>query len=280
MKAYDRDIIINKLQELGISPKRSLGQNFLVGHSVIEKIIDCVKSFSPENIVEVGPGLGALTEPLMQMSAPLKVIELDRTFAKMWRERGLDVREGDALRMDWGAFQVNNATLVSNLPYQISSSLVVERSINPCGINNMVLMFQKEVAQRIVASPKTKEYGLLTVIAQACWEIRLVLEAGPNEFYPPPNVASRVLSFQRRPEIRGDFSKFLNLVKTGFAQRRKLLLSNLKPIYSATGSQREQWEVLLISLGYKSGVRAEEVSVADWLTLYRQFIDLGKTDGH
>ncbi len=276
MRDYDRELAIKKLHALGISPKRSLGQNFLIGRSVIEKIIDHMKGLSPKSLVEVGPGLGALTEPLMEMSTSLMVIELDRVFAEMWRKKGLKVSEGDALRVNWKSFQLQDATLISNLPYQISSSLVVDRSVNPYGIQNMVLMFQKEVAQRIMASPKTKEYGLLTVIAQACWDIRMLLEVGPNEFYPSPNVASRVLSFQRKAEIQGDLLKFLNLVKTGFAQRRKLLLSNLKPIYAATNSRREQWEVLLISLGYTPGVRAEEISVQDWWALYNRFFDSGK----
>ena len=276
MKDYDKEVIIKKLHEMGISPKRSLGQNFLVGRSVIERIIANVKSHNPTSIIEVGPGLGALTEPLMEMGVPLTVLELDRTFAEMWRSKGLEVREGDALRMNWESFQMKNATLVSNLPYQISSSLVVERSIHPYGVDNMILMFQKEVAQRIMAAPRTKEYGLLTVIAQLCWKVQNVLEAGPNEFYPPPNVASRVLSFQRRPQIQGDLSNFLTLVKTGFAQRRKLLLSNLKPLFGPTGSSKDQWEIQLISLGYKPGVRAEEVSVAHWWALYQRFMDSGK----
>ena len=274
---YDKDLVIKKLHQMGISPKRSLGQNFLVGRSVIDRIVANVKSHNPTSIVEVGPGLGALTEPMMELGVPLMVLELDRTFAELWREKGLEVREGDALRVNWESLGLKNATLVSNLPYQISSSLVVERSIHPSGVENMVLMFQKEVAQRLVARPQTKDYGLLTVIAQLCWKIQKVLEAGPNEFYPPPNVASRVLSFQRRAEIQGDLSKFLTLVKTGFAQRRKLLLSNLKPLYGPTGTSKDQWEIQLISLGYKPGVRAEEVSVAHWWALYKKFMDSGKS---
>lgn len=271
MKDYEKDKVIQKLHLLGISPKRSLGQNFLIGKSVIERIIASVKTLNPSMILEVGPGLGALTEPLQQLGVPLSVIELDRTFAEMWKQKGLKVREGDALRLDWESLGLKDAVLVSNLPYQISSSLVVERSIDPQGVKAMVLMFQKEVAQRITATPKGKEYGLLTVIAQAFWQVQNVLEAGPNEFYPPPNVASRVLRFQRRPEMGGDLTNFLEFVKTGFAQRRKLLLSNLKPLYGKTRTTKEQWEIQLISLGYTPGVRAEEVSVDHWLTLYKKF---------
>jgi 16S rRNA (adenine1518-N6/adenine1519-N6)-dimethyltransferase len=266
-----KEQVIRKLQELEVSPKRSLGQNFLIGPTVIARILKKVELFNPESLVEVGPGLGALTEGLIRMQRPFFVLELDRVYSQYWRDRNVDVKEGDALRFNWIDWKLQSACLVSNLPYQISSSLVIDRSIEPAGVSSMVLMFQKEVAQRLVAQPKSKQYGLLTVIAQAAWSLENVLEAGPNEFYPPPNVASRVLSFSRRPDANGLGPPFLQLVKFGFSQRRKLLLSNLEPVYKMTGVDRNAWEVQLASRGYLPTVRAEEVQVDHWIELYRHF---------
>src|SRR5690606_35924679 len=137
-------------QELGILAKRSLGQNFLVSDVVIERIISQVREFQPENLIEVGPGPGALTYFLRQMNAPLTLIELDHVIAEYWRKQGMEVLEEDALRLDWKKFYHGTKTVfVSNLPYQISSSIVIERSMENIGVEHMVLMFQKEVAQRI-----------------------------------------------------------------------------------------------------------------------------------
>ncbi|MCB0406987.1 MAG: ribosomal RNA small subunit methyltransferase A [Bdellovibrionales bacterium] len=272
MKEYEKEKVLKQLQILNVSPKRSLGQNFLIGTGVIEKIIQRVQSLKAESLVEIGPGLGALTEHLLMLSIPLKVIELDRIFAGYWREKQLDVREGDALQMDWGSLNLKNACLVSNLPYQISSSIVVDRTVQPFGVESMVLMFQKEVAQRIIAQPKSKQYGLLTVIAQAGWDIETVLEAGPNEFYPPPNVASRVLLFKKKASIINNFESFLGFVKAGFAQRRKFLLSNLKEILSKNKVNRHEAEIYLLSLGYTSTVRAEELTVEHWQQFFNKFV--------
>lgn len=228
-----RERILERLREWGADgPKRSLGQNFLVADHVVEKILFAARSEPYSAIVEVGPGLGALTEDLLTLEKPLTLIELDRRFSVAWRAReGVRVFEADALKLDWRELDLPARSLfVSNLPYQISSSLVIERSLSPAGVTRMILMFQKEVAQRIAAQAGTKEYGLLTVMAQAFWETQTVCDAGPRDFFPPPNVSSRVLQFRERKdsmpmEAREGFLKF---VKAAFSHRRKLLFRNLE----------------------------------------------------
>jgi len=250
------------LAALGASPKRALGQNFLVSEHVIEKILTQARSFQAEYIIEVGPGLGALTESLLKMTPNLHVIELDSAFAANWREQGLNVTEQDALHVDWSKLLQNKKTLfVSNLPYQISSSIVIERCLGPDCIYAMILMFQKEVAQRIMASPKTSEYGLLSVIAQASWNVRTLLEAGTKDFYPSPKVASRVLVFERK-EIDFDPNVLLKVVKAAFAQRRKMLTKNLLALNSQV-----DWEKVLIALGLNPKARAEELAPKDYIAL-------------
>lgn len=271
MSARDR---LNSVQEqLGISSKKSLGQNFLVSDVVIDRIIEAVKNFKPEALIEVGPGPGALTYFLRQMNLPLQLIELDREMAQYWREQELPVIEEDALRIDWAQFhdRTKKTTFVSNLPYQISSSIVIERSIENEGPENMVLMFQKEVAQRIRAAAQSDAYGLLSVIAQTFWKVETVTDAGPRDFDPPPRVASRVLAFTRREVPFKRRKSFLNFVKAGFAQRRKLLKKNLKDLCHQKNVVEADLIKWIQELGFKETARAEELSPEQFVKLYLKF---------
>ncbi|AHI04950.1 dimethyladenosine transferase [Bdellovibrio bacteriovorus W] len=261
------------LEELGILAKKSLGQNFLISDTVIERIINQVKEYKPEALIEVGPGPGALTYFLQQMNLPLHIVELDRVIAEYWREKGLTITEGDALRLDWKTLIPSHqrTVFVSNLPYQISSSIVIDRSMDTEGVAAMVLMFQKEVAQRIRAQAKTEFYGFLSVIAQSFWDIHTVSDAGPRDFDPPPKVASRVLGFTAKDKGISQRKDFLTFVKAAFAQRRKLLKKNLSSLYSQKGVTEEQLIGWLIEMGLKETARAEELSPEQFLVLYKKF---------
>lgn len=277
-----RERILQRLEELGQGgPKRSLGQNFLISDRVVEQILFAVRSEPCSQMIEVGPGLGAITEDLLQLGKSLTVVELDRRFADYWRERsGRDgaptrVVEADALQLDWRELALPDKTLfVSNLPYQISSSLVIERCLEPAGVTRMILMFQKEVAQRIAARSGTKDYGLLTVLAQTFWETQTVCEAGPRDFYPPPNVASRVLQFRRRKVAwiesgEGTAAGFLAFVKAAYSHRRKLLIRNIEGTYF--GGDRDvlpKLEALFASRGLLATARAEELDPEAMVGLY------------
>lgn len=265
------------LAETGLAAKKSLGQNFLISDTVIARIHEEVERLKPEALIEVGPGPGALTEGLLQRNLPLTVIELDRTMAAYWRDKGLNVLEEDALKVDWAKLHTHPRTvLVSNLPYQISSSIVIERCLDEEPLAGMVLMFQKEVAQRLRATPSTEAYGMLSVIAQNFWEMKLVSEAGPRDFLPPPKVASRVLGFRPLPHPVLPRKGFLDFVKGAFSQRRKLLKSNLS---TWMGSRRIPVEKLLAKLaafGLKETARAEELSPAQMRELYEHLDRTGK----
>lgn len=267
--SQSRERLEKTLQELGILAKKSLGQNFLVSDLVIERIINQVKEFAPEALVEVGPGPGALTYFLREMGVPLSLIELDRVIAAYWRDQGLQVIEEDALKLDWSQFYSDKKLVfVSNLPYQISSSIVIDRSLEENGPEHMVLMFQKEVAQRIRASAKTEHYGLLSVIAQTFWKTTMVTEAGPRDFSPPPRVASRVLAFSKIPTEVKDRERFLKFVKAAFAQRRKLLKSNLSGLLNQKTLTEDQLVNWLTEMGFKETARAEELSPLQFVRLY------------
>lgn len=259
------------LNETGVDAKRSLGQNFLISDSLIQKILQAARDEDCAQIIEIGPGPGALTEGLNDLQNKLILIELDSFFAKYWRERNYQVIEADALKLNWNQFFGPSSTiLVSNLPYQISASLVIERCLDKMGLQTMILMFQKEVAQRILAKKESKEYGLLSVMAQTFWNIHKLADAGPRDFLPPPKVASRVLHFSRKPNKLDEVKsreKFLVFVKAAFAHRRKLLRSNLLALGKDANWIAKKFESLNIS----ENARAENLTPETFVDLFLSF---------
>lgn len=269
---------LNKALELiGIEAKKSLGQNFLVNDVVIDRIIKAAAELKPTNLVEIGPGPGALTELLLELKVPMTLIELDSQVANYWRSNSngniSKVLEEDALKLDWRPLIGEGETvLVSNLPYQISSSLVIDRSLDQQPLRAMVLMFQKEVAQRIRAKESTDHYGMLSVVAQTFWKIETVTEAGPGDFSPPPKVASRVLRFYRNdnPQIQNR-SEFLKLVKNAFQQRRKLLKANLSTYLGSRNIPQSELIQWLTEKKLKETARAEELSPQLFIEMSHRF---------
>jgi 16S rRNA (adenine1518-N6/adenine1519-N6)-dimethyltransferase len=256
---------IKDLMELmGRGSKRSLGQNFLVNSGKIDLIIKYVQDAKPQAILEIGPGLGALTHKLLKVFPKIKLIELDHQFAQYWTQQGAAVVMADALKVDWSELQLENALLVSNLPYQISSRVVVDRSIDPQGLVTMVLMFQKEVAQRLIAKPSTEHYGLLSVIAQTFWNLETLSELGPNDFFPPPKVASRVVAFERKKDIATTAPKaFLTFVKQCFSHRRKFLRNNIGNLCSG-----EEFSRVMLEMKLSEKVRPEELSWSQYCEMF------------
>ncbi len=158
--------VLERIKQFSVEAKKSLGQNFLINDRVIEKIILQVTKLKPTSILEIGPGLGSLTDELEKIGVDFQLLELDRKFVEYWKSRNLNVIECDALHWDWHNWQGDGRVLVSNLPYQISSSLVIDRSLDENPPDFMILMFQKEVAQRIRAQFDTSDYGMLSVVSQ------------------------------------------------------------------------------------------------------------------
>ncbi len=249
-----------RAQQLSHTAKKSLGQNFLISDHVIQKIIESANETGEKNLIEIGPGLGALTDFLVLNHENYTAIEMDHSLSEYWKDQGLSVVEGDALRIDWSNLTGN--LLVSNLPYQISSSIVIDRCINPFKIQTMILMFQKEVAQRIRAKEKTDAYGMLSVIAQEFWDIETVCDAGPKDFDPPPKIASRVLKFKQRTSEITNRSHYLQFVKSCFQQRRRILKSNLP------SSMTENLMKWIENKKLSDKVRVEELSPVQIRELY------------
>jgi len=257
--------IVALMSEFQIEPKKSLGQNFLISDHVINKILERVKKLEADSIIEVGPGLGALTMGLRELQKPTLLIELDSKFAQYWRTQGMEVIEVDALQWDWSQLSLpRKRAFVSNLPYQISSSIVIDRTLDD-QVDAMVLMFQKEVAQRLKAHTSAENYGMLSVYIQTFWHLETLLEASSGDFLPPPKVASRVLVFSKIASSVENRAQYLKFIKASFIQPRKLLVSNL---IQGTGLSREKIMNGFEQLGLKDKIRAQEISVKQFIALY------------
>jgi 16S rRNA (adenine1518-N6/adenine1519-N6)-dimethyltransferase len=267
---------MSTLEKLGASPRKSLGQNFLHDNNLARWIVDRLELQPGEHVVEVGPGLGALTEwlPLDRVSATL--LEKDRLFASFLQERfsglSLEVRLGDALQYDKRAlFCKGEVKLVGNLPYYVSTALLFHFSAEPCPISRMVLTVQKEVGDRLTASPRSGEYGSLSVLLQRRWQIKRLRVLAPSVFLPRPEVDSLVIELsKKRPEDVPEISErwFEKVVKAGFSERRKKLTNTLSKLVPSRAAEEA------LAAGGQSGLaRAEELSPEAWVNLAKHLGD-------
>jgi 16S rRNA (adenine1518-N6/adenine1519-N6)-dimethyltransferase len=264
---------MSTLEKLGASPRKSLGQNFLHDNNLARWIVDRLELQPGEHVLEIGPGLGALTEwlPLDRVSATL--LEKDRLFAPFLQERfggpSLEVRLGDALQYDKRAlFCKGEVKLVGNLPYYVSTALLFHFSAEPCPISRMVLTVQKEVGDRLTASPRSGEYGSISVLLQRRWQIKRLRVLSSSVFLPRPEVDSLILELsKKRPEDVPEVSEqwFEKVVKTGFSERRKKLTNTLSKIVPARAAEEA------LAAGGLSGLsRAEELSPEAWVDLAKR----------
>jgi 16S rRNA (adenine1518-N6/adenine1519-N6)-dimethyltransferase len=266
--------IISLLDSLGASPRKSLGQNFLHDKNLARWIVEKLEIKSGDHIVEIGPGLGALTQEITQYGVSATLLEKDRAFVKYLRERfegpNIEVIEGDALEYDTRVEFLRPPTkIVGNLPYYLSSALLFHFTADPCPFERMVLTVQKEMAERLSASPGSKEYGSLSVIVQRQWQVTRLKTLPPSVFLPQPQVDSVVLLLNRRTpgELEEtDAAKFSELVKAGFSERRKQV-RNLLGRYG----DAERIEAALLAAALPLTARAEDISLNRWIQILNFF---------
>jgi len=253
---------------LPVTPKRDLGQHFLVDENVLG-VIGRLAALMPEDVVlEIGPGLGVLTSFLAERVGRVHAVELDRTLEPHLRARvsgyeNVDLRFADALRIDLAALGPAPEKLVSNLPYSIATPLLVE-SLD--GLPSVVLwcvMIQREVADRLFARPSTKAYGAVSVLIQLAAERTGFHPVSRNVFRPRPNVDSALVAFRRRPLPRS-FGAVKALVNAAFAHRRKTLGNSLE---LAGLASRESTASALAALGRRSDARAESLEPIEFVAL-------------
>lgn len=233
--------LIHMLKMCGLHPKKGLGQNFLADESVAERIAEAAASHMPSRFVEIGPGVGSLTRPLLTRTQQLWAIEQDAALIPVLRTRTeglgvLEIEQGDALLVPfraWADRLGGPLTIVANLPYHISTPLLFHLLEQGDAIGAMILMFQKEVADRIAAQPNSKAYGILSVHTQLWMAVEPLFDVPPRAFYPVPKVDSCVVRLVRRAAPLAqvvDPLFFRQVVRAAFGQRRKTLLNALKTV--------------------------------------------------
>ena len=243
--------------------RKRFGQHFLTDGAVIDQIVQTIAPLPGDAMVEIGPGLAAMTQPLVERLGHLNVIELDRDLALRLRQHPqLSVTEADVLNVDFTALatslQTQQLRVVGNLPYNISTPILFHLLDHVAVVKDQHFMLQKEVVERMVASPSTANYGRLSVMLQWRYDMEMVLLVGPQAFDPPPRVDSAVVRMTPWPQPADVQLKLLSeLVQVAFSQRRKLLRHTLG-----------QWlEARAFSGVFDLKRRAEEVAVAEYVAL-------------
>ncbi len=241
-------------------PRKRFGQHFLSDRGIIDAIVDVIQPQAGQPMVEIGPGLAALTQPLVERLGQLTVIELDRDLALRLRlHKQLNVVESDVLRVDFTALAAGQKLrVVGNLPYNISTPILFHLLTHVSAIEDQHFMLQKEVVDRMVASPATSDYGRLSVMLQWRYEMENVLFVPPESFDPPPRVDSAVVRMVPRVEpAKIDVKLLEKMVQVAFSQRRKLLRHTL----GAWLTERN------FAGSFNVQRRAEEVPVEEYLQL-------------
>lgn len=242
-----------------VRAKKFLGQHFLTDEGIARRIVE---SLTPEvhHLLEIGPGMGVLTKYLLERpDTAFHVVEIDRESVAWLHDHypTLDVIEGDFLRMDLGALFPDSCAIIGNFPYNISSQILFKVFENRHLVPEVAGMFQKEVAERVASGPGNKDYGILSVLLSAFYDIEYCFTVPPHVFNPPPKVNSGVITMRRNAvtALECDEKLFVKVVKAGFNQRRKTLRNALRVLQIDTSALPEE----LLSK------RAEQLSVGEFV---------------
>jgi 16S rRNA (adenine1518-N6/adenine1519-N6)-dimethyltransferase len=256
------------LKEIGVSPAKALGQNFLHDQNLARSIVDQAQIIPEDYVVEIGPGLGALTRFILEKGVRVLAIEKDARLAKFLRSRfgdeRLEIINSDVLKFDPRVlFTHRRVKLIGNLPYNISSPLLLKFLEPPSPISLYLLTLQKEMAMRLSASPCTHDYGALTLRVQLHHRVKYLRSVPATVFLPRPDVDSAVVRLESRDPIEmpaHDDELLLKLIRIGFSQRRKQLRKLVR-------EYARDWNTLASCLNIDPNARAEELSLLQWIAL-------------
>jgi 16S rRNA (adenine1518-N6/adenine1519-N6)-dimethyltransferase len=262
---------LRRLREFGVRPKRDLGQNFLIDSNILGVIARAAELEPGDVVLEIGGGLGVLTEHLAPLVAHVHVVELDRALEPALRDaiapfENVSLHLADAMRLDLAALDPAPTKVVANLPYGIAAGAILRTVEELDGVQRWVGMVQKEVGERFAAAPGSDAYGVPSVLAQLACEVRVLRPVSRSVFTPVPNVDSVLVGLRRTgpapaPGLR-------ELVNAAFAHRRKALAGSLALAPDAPADIRSRARAALEQLGHPPDARAERLSPQDFRALY------------
>jgi 16S rRNA (adenine1518-N6/adenine1519-N6)-dimethyltransferase len=261
---------LRRMRQFGVRPKRDLGQNFLIDSNILGVIERAAELTNDDVVLEIGGGLGVLSEHLARHAAHVHVVEVDRALVPALEDALAEhpnstLHVADALELDLRALQPAPTKVVANLPYGIAASAILRTIEELDGVTRWVAMVQREVGERLAASPGTPAYGVPSVLARFACEVRVHRAVARTVFHPVPNVDSVLVVLRRigpaaSPELRA-------LVQAAFAHRRKALARSLALAPEAAPDVRERARAAAQSLGHPPDVRAERLSPGDFAAL-------------
>ncbi len=275
------------LNKYGIVANKRFGQNFLIDDNVLSNIIDVSDIQKEDLIIEIGPGLGNLTSYLLESNAFSLLIEVDKNMIKILEDRFSNKENyilinEDVLKLDLDKtveeieqkrkIKFKSVKVVANLPYYITTPIIFKLLQDSSRIQEIIVMVQKEVAQRMVANPKTKDYGILSVMTQYLSTASMEIIVPNSSFIPAPNVMSAVIKLVKEKKCKSNNEEvFFNLVHLAFAQRRKKMINSLE----STGFMnipKEKLREKVLQLGFNENIRAEEIKMEDFVKLSERLV--------
>lgn len=273
---YDETKFIMK--QYGIKANKSLGQNFLVNGEVVENIINCSKITQNDMVIEIGPGLGVLTKYLLEKAGKVLCIELDPKMVEILEDRfkfysNFEILNEDVLKVDLNEIirknkmsdNIKNVKIVANLPYYITTPIVMKLLEERLDIESITIMIQKEVADRLIEIPSQKNTGAITYTVYYYCESEKIMEVPNSSFIPEPEVTSEVIkmNIRKKPAVEIDNPKVMfMIIKSAFMQRRKTLLNALTN--AQVFSSKQDGENILKQIGLKPNVRAENLTIQNY----------------
>jgi 16S rRNA (adenine1518-N6/adenine1519-N6)-dimethyltransferase len=264
---------LRRLRQFGVRPNRELGQNFLVDSNLLDVIGRAAELGPADVVLEVGGGLGVLSEYLAERAAHVHVVEVDRSLEAPLRDAldphtNVTLHFADAVRLDLAALDPAPDKVIANLPYGVAATVILRTIELLPSVQTWVAMVQREVGERFAAGPRTSAYGVPSVLAQLACDVRVLRPVSRHVFLPVPNVDSVLLGLRRRgpapaPALR-------TLVQQGFAHRRKALARSLSLAPGAAPDVRERTRAALEAMGHPADARAETLSPLDWNALWER----------
>lgn len=269
MELTNKAFLLDILQKNNIFLKKSLGQNFLINKDVLNKILNSLELSEDDIIMEVGCGVGTLTIELAKKAKKVVGIEIDKRFQPILENLlkeypHVEVIFEDILKLEINKIITPPFKLVGNLPYYISGSFLGEYLKKGPYASLVVIMLQKEMAERLISSPGSKKYSPLSILLHLTYSYEIVSKVSPSSFFPEPEVESVILKLKFNPSLEKIIDKefFFKLIKESFSQRRKFLLNNLQRTFPNI-----EWRNLFNKLNIDYKVRAEDISPEDYINL-------------
>lgn len=282
-KMISPSFVTKLMKEKGFNTKKRFGQNFLIDQNIVSRIVESADLSRDDWVLEIGPGLGALTTLVAQEVQHVVAMEIDThlvtILTELIEEPNISIVEGDALALDWEECLCNNGwsgealRLTANLPYYLTSPLIMKALESNLPFKTIVVMVQKEVAERILASPNSKEFGVLSLAVQYYTDVSLVANVPRTVFIPSPAVDSAVIKLTPRPpQVDAPHENLFEVIRASFQQRRKTVRNALKPLAKKWGLSLDRLDQAFVEAKIESNIRGERLTLEEFSKLTKELM--------